>query len=79
MTKCEYLETGPGTFRCARCGHERTSEHPAHLLHRKCDKPGVSIGLGDTIAKGLGMMGVRKRKGCGCGKRQQKLNEWFPY
>ena len=36
-------------------------------------------GLGDTIAIGLAAIGVRKRKGCGCGKRQAWLNRLVPY
>jgi hypothetical protein len=48
-----------------------------------------SQGLGDTIAKITNTLGIDKlaeevaqsmgKKDCGCKKRQQKLNEMFPY
>lgn len=36
-------------------------------------------GLGDTVANLLSAMGIRKRPGCGCGQRQERLNRWWPY
>jgi hypothetical protein len=48
-----------------------------------------SQGLGDTIAKITNTLGIDKiveettkimgKKDCGCKKRQEKLNEMFPY
>lgn len=48
-----------------------------------------SKGLGDTIAKVTKATGIDKvaegvakamgKEDCGCGKRQDKLNEMFPY
>lgn len=48
-----------------------------------------SIGLGDDIAKVTAKLGIDKvadniakkmgKKECGCKKRQQKLNQMFPY
>lgn len=48
-----------------------------------------SEGLGDTIAKITNALGIDKlaeetakamgKKDCGCKKRQQKLNDLFPY
>jgi hypothetical protein len=40
-----------------------------------------SAGLGDTIAKVTKATGLDKLapKGCGCKKRQDKLNKIFPY
>lgn len=38
-----------------------------------------SRGLGDLLAKCLGWLGVKKKQGCGCGQRQNKLNKWFPF
>jgi hypothetical protein len=48
-----------------------------------------SKGLGDTIAKVTHAVGLDKvaetvanamgKEDCGCGKRQQKLNDLFPY
>lgn len=48
-------------------------------------KHGISRGLGDTIDKFTTMTGIKeivntiKPKGCGCKKRQEKLNEVIPY
>ena len=46
-------------------------------------------GLGDTIEKGLGKIGITSERverifnvdseGCGCGKRKKFLNQLFPY
>ena len=44
-------------------------------VHHKCN----SRGLGDTIAKALSKVGVKKKEGCGCAERQDKLNNLFPY
>lgn len=43
-----------------------------------------SEGLGDTIKKITDITGIGKlvkaiKPDCGCDKRQEKLNEWFPY
>lgn len=38
-----------------------------------------SVGLGDTVAKVLNKVGVKKKSGCRCAERQEKLNEIFPY
>ena len=47
-----------------------------------------SKGLGDTIEKISTITGIKKvvsavskvtKKPCGCGKRKDKLNEYFPY
>jgi|TARA_R100001594_G_scaffold140144_1_gene185107 hypothetical protein len=48
-----------------------------------------SKGLGDTVEKVFHTLGVKKvvkkvnaavgKKDCGCNKRKEKLNKWFPY
>ena len=53
-------------------------------LHLKNVLPPVrhnckSRGLGDTVAKVLSTVGVKKKEGCGCAGRQEKLNNLFPY
>lgn len=49
---------------------------------------GKSLGLGDTVAKITEATGIKKLVDtvsdamgvdCGCAKRQEKLNEMFPY
>tara|TARA_R110002020_G_scaffold398439_1_gene608466 strand:+ start:82 stop:249 length:168 start_codon:yes stop_codon:yes gene_type:complete len=51
-------------------------------------KSNKSKGLGDTIANVTEITGIKKMidtiaektgKPCGCAKRQNKLNEYFPY
>jgi hypothetical protein len=41
------------------------------------DADGKSIGVGDTIAKLTGAVGIRACPGCK--KRQQIINNWLPY
>ncbi len=36
-------------------------------------------GLGDTVARFLNWIGIKKRPGCGCERRQEWLNRLFPY
>tara|TARA_R100000654_G_scaffold74730_1_gene109854 strand:+ start:12680 stop:12871 length:192 start_codon:yes stop_codon:yes gene_type:complete len=36
-------------------------------------------GLGDVLAKFFAAIGIKKRKGCGCQKRQYLLNKIFPF
>jgi hypothetical protein len=50
------------------------------VCHNVCEQyDGPSRGLGDTVAKALKTVGVQKRKGCKCGKRQAKLNRMVTY
>ena len=37
-------------------------------------EPSISIGLGDRLAAFFQLIGIRKRKGCGCDRRQAWLN-----
>ena len=41
--------------------------------------PTRSRGLGDTIAKLTKRLGIKRKPGCGCGKRQAALNRLVPY
>ena len=66
-----------------------TSEMVQDLQHYLETTPQEQQGLGDTIAKITNTLGIDKlaeelaqaigKKDCGCKKRQQKLNEMFPY
>jgi len=42
------------------------------------NKP-VQTGLGDWVASKLEKIGIKKKPGCGCQGRQDKLNKWFPF
>lgn len=42
-------------------------------------KPTGMRGLGDLVAAGLSAVGIKKRSGCGCGKRQAWLNRMVPF
>tara|TARA_R110002073_G_scaffold23224_2_gene79296 strand:- start:14476 stop:14682 length:207 start_codon:yes stop_codon:yes gene_type:complete len=59
-----------------------------HLLKSNQMKKKKSIGLGDTIHKVTKALGIKKvvdkvskatGKDCGCNKRQETLNRFFPY
>jgi hypothetical protein len=39
----------------------------------------ASRGFGDTIAKMAKVVGIEKKPGCGCEKRQEFLNKLIPY
>jgi len=61
-------------------------ENKKSLLERYADsKPTPSKGLGDTIEKVFEKTGIKhvakKALGedCGCNKRKETLNSWFPY
>lgn len=36
-------------------------------------------GLGDLLALGLGLVGIRPKRRCGCHKRQATLNRFLPF
>lgn len=42
-------------------------------------KSGQSKGLGDTVEKIIEATGFVKGKDCGCDKRKELLNKYFPY
>ena len=82
-------------YPCDRCRSEWTNDTPPDPADRSSWTPTLLSfieplsnpeqlprnprGLGDTVALGLHAIGIRKRKGCGCGKRQAWLNRTFPY
>lgn len=80
---CEYwvdlgLPNGGG------CSIERFGKRPSHGVCEHCIRTEAyrSRGLGDVVAKVISkVMGkqrhydYRAKKGCGCGGRQQRLNE----
>lgn len=60
------------TKRCTRCDRRFTHRLPPEKIHLICKgKPG----LGDYVAKGLAALGIKKKRGCGCAKRQAALND----
>ena len=52
---------------------ESYGDNPPKAVKKK------SKGLGDVVAKTLRALGVRKKKGCGCSKRQSTLNQLVPF
>lgn len=58
----------------------------SHSAYPRAQKPGTEpprLGLGDMVAAGLSAIGITKErvskaigKPCGCGARQQAMNEW---
>ena len=60
-------------WQCDICG--RAFENVVLPVRHCC----ISRGLGDTVAKALSAVGVKKKEGCGCAERQAKLNDLVPY
>jgi 5-methylcytosine-specific restriction endonuclease McrA len=57
---------------CQYCGQKVHSTRPNQVA--ECSHE-VTLTLGDAVAGVLKAVGIRKRKGCKCGKRQRRLNE----
>jgi hypothetical protein len=73
LMDCE-LEQREGRYVCRNgCGF---SYHKP--IRHTCTKP-PARGLGDIIERTLTRFGIRKRKGCGCSKRQVWLNKAVPF
>ena len=73
---CDFkeCEDDPRRKECTRprCKNYVITDDPPERCYATCrGKPG----LGDYVAKGLAMFGIRKKTGCGCKERQRKLNE----
>lgn len=81
-------------YGCSICQSEWTSGPPTAdtltptlrgIIGLTANQPGLPAvvqparGLGDTIASILHAVGIRKRRGCGCGRRQAWLNRIVPY
>lgn len=66
---------------CSRADGGRRTLAPRELvpLPPTGRKTKLARGLGDTVAKILSRLGIKKRRGCGCTERQERLNRWFPY
>lgn len=67
--KAKYICTRRGCYRKTAL----TKNKPENIQTDRpcCGKPG----LGDSVELALASLGVKKRKGCGCTKRQKKLNQ----
>ena len=57
----------PDTLTCTVCG----ASVPSADARRNC-----TPGLGDKVASVLSAVGIKKKEGCGCEKRQRWLNEF---
>lgn len=72
---------GKTVFRCDQCRVSFATSHPIEKCRCCCVPPTLRKrikGLGDWIANLLTRIGIRKRPGCGCDKRQAWLNRvWF--
>lgn len=63
----------PIDFECKLCGLKIANAIPP--VRHNCK----SRGLGDTVAKVLSSVGIKKSKNCKCSQRQDKLNKLVPY
>jgi len=68
-------------FDCERCDQPRVKRSviDGDKYFRTCVVPPKPRGFGDTIARWLKSLGFKQRKGCGCGRRQRRLNSLIPY
>ena len=79
--KCDFEqrsapnEHGEIVYQCARCLRVVVSDRAA--IRAACG-PRAS-GVGDTLARALARLPLRKKKDCGCAKRQRTLNSLIPY
>lgn len=80
MAPCIWQsEDPPDHFECRRCGHRTPrADIPVLPYYRTCSVQ-PPRGFGDTLARWFRRLGVKKRKGCGCNRRQRRLNELLPY
>jgi len=51
----------------------------SRLRQENPPEPEKIRGLGDVLAKFFAAIGIKKRKGCGCAKRQNLLNKILPF
>ena len=86
---------GSPHYPCDRCRDEWTDDTPPDPADRSTwtptllafvepfgtpePLPAPSRGLGDVVAATLRDWGIRKRKGCGCDRRQEFLNRLVPH
>ena len=75
---CDWKDSDPlSLFQCKRCGRTvPRADVPVLPYRRACIGP---RGLGDWIAGALLRLGILKRPGCGCARRQSALNRLFPF
>jgi hypothetical protein len=82
VNECQF-DAADGGWKCAACGRFVRSSSP---------KPPKAVcrgprGFGDLVADGLASVGITKEraqavasavgiKDCGCGRRQQAMNDW---
>lgn len=71
MALCNFQKNG-NVVKCTRCGNEFPASVGVDAI-ANCGR----MGLGDYVAWGLKKVGIRKRAGCGCAKRQKKLNKIY--
>lgn len=70
---CEFEESEDSTIKiCKRCKRKIRTPFSIDRIRAVCKKPG----LGDRIVNGLTIFGIKKKRGCGCSSRQEKLNKW---
>lgn len=72
MSRCTFVadKKDARVKRCAKCKLKIVTNTPPEKCHAECEL----LGLGDYVAMGLAAFGIKKSRGCGCGKRQSLLN-----
>lgn len=86
--KCRFTRIDAETLVCEVCETPLKSKADPSRVHRRCTGNRIK-GLGDVIDRITTATGIKKiakrvrralgiKKPCGCQKRREKLNEWFP-
>ena len=85
MTDCRLTlvaehESGQHTYTCPRCHVSHHSRYPPALIHRTCEtaRKCDSGGPGTELARILKRLGVRVKRGCGCGDWVRWMNALGP-
>jgi hypothetical protein len=70
--RCPFRSPPPydGVMLCTVSGQNILT----HVSSGECPKGFFTPGMGDRLAALLKRVGIKRRKGCGCAKRQDQLN-----
>jgi len=60
---------------CPWCGYRLKRDYPSGV-RRECPAARRAIPFGSLLGKLLSALGIRKRPGCGCTRRQTVLDRW---
>ena len=80
MVQCsKWSDCGVPSGGCCSDGHFGGRPSACTCMIACGHYDGPSRGVGDTVAKVLAVVGVKKTSGCNCANRQVALNQMVPY